>query len=151
MKKTIFTLAIAAMMCLGITSTVHASTSPVETGVETNDNHPKITEFVAKYFPQATVLSVIRDDNEYEVMLSDYTKLDFTLRYDWKKIDCEHSTVYTAVPAELVPVQISNHVKTSFPNQSIVKIDKDRRDWEIELTNDIELKFDRNFNLIEMD
>lgn len=151
MKKTIFTLAIAAMMCLGITSTVHASTSPVETGVETNDNHPKITEFVAKYFPQATVLSVMRDDNEYEVMLSDYTKLDFTLRYDWKKIDCEHSTVYTAVPAELVPAQISNYVKTSFPNQSIVKIDKDRRDWEIELTNDIELKFDRNFNLIEMD
>ena len=151
MKKSIFTLAIAAIMCFGMTSTMYASTNPAGTGVEANDNHPKITEFVAKYFPQATVLSVMRDDNEYEVMLSDYTKLDFTLKYDWKKIDCEHSTVYTAVPAELVPAQISNYVKTSFPNQSIVKIDKDRRDWEIELANDIELKFDKSFNLIEMD
>ena len=151
MKKIFFAMAMIAVMCLGMPSTMIASADNNATGIEANDNHPKITEFVAKYFPQATVLSVIRDDHEWEVMLSDYTKIDFTLNYEWKKVDCEHSTTYTVVPAELVPAQISTYVSTSFPNQSIVKIDKDRRDWEIELGNDLELKFDKKFNLIEMD
>lgn len=146
MKKIFFTLAIAAIMCFGISSTLFASDNQ-----PANDNHPKITEFVAKHFPQATVLSVIRDDHEWEVMLSDYTKLEFELNYEWKKVDCEHSTTYTTVPADLVPAQISAYVNANFPNQSIVKIDRDRRDWEIELGNDLELKFDKKFNLIEMD
>jgi len=84
-------------------------------------------------------------------MLSDFTKLEFTKKYEWKKVDCKHSTVYTEVPAELVPEQIASYVNTTFQGLSIVKIGRDRRDWEIELVNKVDLKFDKMFNLIKMD
>ncbi len=115
------------------------------------DPTPAIQQFVTTYFPETTILFTQRDDGEYEVRLSDGTELDFTRKGEWKKIDCEHSSIYTSVPEALIPVEIANYVKASFPNESIVKIDKDRRDWEIELSNRLEIKFDKRFNVTEID
>ena len=38
-----------------------------------------------------------------------------------------------------------------FPGEKITKIEKDSRKYEVELTNDVELKFDRKFNIREID
>lgn len=150
MKRLFFAFAIVASICFGMSSVAFASNGLPEMK-KAQENHPKIVEFVAQYFPEATVLSVYRDGREWEVMLSDFTKLEFTKKYEWKKVDCKHSTVYTEVPAELVPEQIASYVNTRFQGLSIVKIDRDRRDWEIELVNKVDLKFDKMFNLIKMD
>ena len=59
---------------------------------------------------------------------------------------------YAAVPASIVPAQISAYVaKSSFPNQYIKKIERDAYTWEIELSNGIEIKFDREFHVIDID
>jgi hypothetical protein len=42
-------------------------------------------------------------------------------------------------------------VKTNFPGTVIVKIDKERHGYDIELSNDIELKFNKSGALIGMD
>ena len=55
------------------------------------------------------------------------------------------------MPNALIPVEIANYVKASFPDEDIVKIDKDRRDWEIELSNRLEIKFDKKFRVLEFD
>ena len=68
-----------------------------------------------------------------------------------ENIDCKHSNIYTSVPAELIPIEIANYVKASFPNEDIIKIDKDHRDWEIELNNRLEIKFDKKFRVLEFD
>ena len=115
------------------------------------DPTPDIQQFVSTYFPKATILFTQHDDGEYEVRLSDGTEIEFTRKGEWKNIDCKHSNIYTSVPAELIPVEITNYVKASFPNENIIKIDKDRRDWEIELSNRLEIKFDKKFRVLEYD
>ena len=56
------------------------------------------------------------------------------------------SKTYTFIPAA-----IDKFVKAKYPNTFIKKIDKDRRDTEIELSNGLDLKFNKNYKLIEID
>ncbi len=94
-------------------------------------------QFVAANFPGATIVYAAKDDGKYETTLSTGAQVDFTKKGAWDKVDCH--TV--AVPAAIVPAAIAAYVKASFPNTVITKIDKERYGYEIELSNDIELKF----------
>ncbi len=117
---------------------------------QNNNSNPAIVQFVQQYFPEASILTVNSEWDEYEVMLNDGTKIEFNRKAEWKKIDCEHST-NNAVPAGLVPEQISTYAKTNFAGQAITKIEKKRKGWEIELGNSLEVKFNKNFNVTEID
>ena len=140
MKKLGIITAFVAILCFGMTSAM----------AQNNNSNPEITKFVGQYFPQANILLVNAEWDEYEVRLSDGTQIDFTRKPEWKKIDCEHSNVYTSVPAELVPTQIASYVSSNFAGTEVIKIDRDRRDWEIELNNGIEVKFNKKFAVIEI-
>lgn len=137
MKKII--LAFVAIVCFGLSTAMAQNTNPA------------ITEFVAQYFPQATIQMVLPDDDDIDVMLSDYTKIEFRLNNEWKKVDCEHSTTYLAVPAELVPEQITAYVTNNFPQAVIKKLEKKFAGWEIELNNGLEVKFTNSFRVMEID
>ncbi len=107
--------------------------------------------FIKEYFPE-TAISYAKKDAElskttYEVTLQDGTEIDFNSKGEWDKVDCKRA----AVPAALVPAFIVEYVQTSFLGQIIVKIDKERYGYEIELGNDLELKFDKNGNLLNID
>lgn len=39
----------------------------------------------------------------------------------------------------------------NYPKNKIVAIDRDRRDYEVELDNGLDLKFDLKFRLIDID
>ena len=116
----------------------------------TNTN-PAITQFVTQHFPNATVQMVMPDEDDIDVVLNDYTKIEFRLNNEWKKVDCEHSTTFTAVPATIVPEQITAYVNANFPGAIIKKLEKNFRGWEIELNNGLELKFNSNFKVMEID
>ena len=141
MKKIGIITAFVAILFCGMTTAM----------AQDKTSTPEITKFVQQYFPKANVLFVNSEWDEYEVRLSDGTQIEFNRSYEWKKIDCEHSNVYNNVPAELVPEQIITYVKNNFPDQGIVKIEKNRRSWEIELTNELEIKFDKRFNVTKID
>ena len=114
-----------------------------------------IETFVATYFPEAEILSTIRDGLDYEVTLSDYTQIDFDGNLlgnlEWDEVDCKHSSIYKVVPSALVPTEITNYVSRLHPTQSIVKISKDGLGWDIELSNGIEIEFDKRFNVVDFD
>jgi hypothetical protein len=57
----------------------------------------------------------------------------------------------TPVPAVLVPQLIATYVSTNFPGEIIVKIDKERHGYDVELSNDLDLKFNKKGMLIGMD
>ncbi len=139
MKKFIF--AFIAIVCFGFSSAMAQNTNA----------NPAITQFVTQYFPDATVQMVMPDDDDIDVVLNDYTKIEFRRNNEWKKVDCEHSTTFTAVPATLVPEQITAYVTANFPNAIIKKLEKNFRSWEIELNNGLELKFNSNFKVMEID
>ena len=53
--------------------------------------------------------------------------------------------------AAIVPQQIRDYVAKNFAGRKIVSIDRDKRDWEVKLDNGLDLKFDLQFRLIEID
>ena len=87
------------------------------------------------------------DDGEYEVILKNGTKIEFTRQGEWKDVDCQTSEV----PSSIVPTAIRNYVKTQFPNNFIVKIEVDHNSYDIELDNDFDLKFDKTGNFLYAD
>jgi len=114
-----------------------------------------INNFVATYFPNEEVIATIKDGFDYDVTLSDYTQISFDGslfgKLDWDEVDCRRANMNTTVPAALVPAEINNLVSRLHGGQTITKIAKDNRGWDIELTNGIELEFDKRFNLVDMD
>ena len=58
---------------------------------------------------------------------------------------------YAAVPADIVPEQIKSYVAQTFPNQQVRKIERKRYSWEIELSNGLEIEFDKQFNVTDID
>lgn len=139
MKKLIF--AFIAIVCFGFSSAMAQNTNA----------NPAITQFVTQHFPDATVQMVMPDDDDIDVVLNDYTKIEFRRNNEWKKVDCEHSTTFTSVPATLVPEQITAYVNSNFPNAIIKKLEKKFMGWEIELNNGLELKFNNSFKVTEID
>lgn len=144
MKKILFVFA-AMMMFAGIASADNDRIVPYE-------NLPaKVQEFVKKYFPSEKV-SYVKEEADfmelsYEVVFVQGTKVEFTGQGEWKEVDCRYSTLNE----ELVPEQIRAYVKQNFPDAKFVKIEKGYRDYEVKLTNRLELTFDMNFNLVDID
>lgn len=97
--------------------------------------------FIQKNFPGKTIVYAEIDKEfmktKYEVNLNDGTEIDFYKDGTVDKVDCH----VAPVPAAIVPATIQQYVKANFPDAVIVKIDKERHGYDIELSNDIELKF----------
>ena len=82
-----------------------------------------------------------------EVYLNNGVEVDFDKNGTWDKVDCN----YSAVPASLVPSTIANYVKTHFAGAKVVKIDKERYGFDVELSNELELKFNKQGQLMNID
>ena len=106
--------------------------------------------FVKKHFTAEKHVLVTIDKevtgNTYEVNFSSGNSVDFDRRGEWKEVECRPE-----VPAAIVPAQILKLVQNNYPEAKIIKIDRDKRGYEVELSTRIELKFDKNCNLIEID
>lgn len=83
----------------------------------------------------------------YEVVFSQGTKIEFDSKGEWKEIDCK----YTMLDEKFAPDQIKAYVAKQWPDVKFVRIEKGRYGYEVDLTNGLELTFDKNFNLIEID
>lgn len=114
-----------------------------------------MNNFVHTYFPNTEIIASIKDGLGYDVTLTDYTQISFDGnlfgKLEWDEVDCRHANLSTIVPVALVPAPITNLVNKMHGGQSIAKISKDSRGWDITLTNGIELELDKRFNIIDMD
>jgi uncharacterized protein YuzE len=144
-KNKFFLVALLCMLLQSVTCLADDKIIPVE------QLPASAKTFVKKYFPQATIEYATKDTEfmgtTYEVRLSDGTEVDFDKKGNWDNVDCKTK----AVPALLVPAAIAQYVKAHYPNTVIVKIDKERGGYEIELSNDLDLKFNSKGKLIGID
>lgn len=106
--------------------------------------------FINRYFTKPHI-SHIKIEHEflqtkYEVLLTDRTEIDFDGNGNWLEVDCKRN----AVPVALVPEYVKLYMQTNFPHEIITKIEK-KRGVEVELGNDLSLKFNRKGRLIEID
>jgi len=111
----------------------------------------KSQEFIQSHFKGIDVsyAKVERDyfDKSYEVRFVNGSKVEFEKNGEWDNVDCHKDKV----PDGIVPAQIEEYVNKNHSGQQIVKIDRDRRNYEIELRNGIEIKFDLRFHVIGYD
>ena len=109
-----------------------------------------ITDFIKKQFPNATIAGIEADHEhgglEYDVYLSDGTQIDFDANNQWEKVES-----MKGVPAFFIPKAIASHVKGSYQNAVITKINKEYNGYEVELNNGVELRFDGSGRFMGMD
>ena len=85
---------------------------------------------------------------EYEVVYTDRTEIEFRSDGQWESVGRK----YSPVPASIVPQPIQTFVSGSnYPGQFIRQIDRNAYTWEVELSNGLEIKFDNQFNVIDID
>lgn len=139
------------MKRLSIITAIFAFIFCCTTAVKAQNSNPAVAQFVEQHFQKATIQTSLPDEDDIDVILSDFTKIEFNLNHEWKKVDCEHATIYTSVPATLVPEQITAYVTANFPNATIKKLEKKYYGWEIELNNGLEVNFNNSFKVTKID
>ena len=70
---------------------------------------------------------------------------------DYRVSRMDPSTPVSAVPVAVVPEAIKKYVATNYPDAKMLKIERDKHDYEVKLSNGWEIKFDMQFNVIDID
>jgi len=127
------------LVCLMLSATAMADDRPI-----TAEQLPAAARtFIKKHFPQDQVVETELEKNfrgtKYDVKLSSGTEIDFNGKGTWTTVDCERS----AVPAAIIPAAIKKYVNTKYKSQQINKIERQSYGYEVELSNDLELKFNK--------
>lgn len=111
-----------------------------------------IQTFVQQNFPGQTVTFAQKDLEltgwKYEVFLADGTHIDFDTDDMWDKIECP---LTNPVPTALIPPLVAATIQANYPDAMITKIDKERNGFEVDLANGLELKFNKQGAIVEMD
>ncbi len=145
MKK--FLLIAAAFLFLGITA-CNADNDKI---IQLEQLPVAAQDFIKSYFPGEKV-NFVKEDRElfetrYEVVFASTISIEFYKDGQWKEVDCKASPL----PAGICPEPIMNFVKERYTDATVNAIDWDKHDYEVKLSNRLELTFDKNFNLIDMD
>ena len=106
-------------------------------------------EVMTKYFADKTILTILKERDEYEVIFNNGEKIEFNKKGEWTEVSC-HTT---QVPDILIPDPIKARIKADFANSKIVKIDRSSngKKYEVKLNNGLEVEFDKKFNVIKVD
>lgn len=111
-----------------------------------------VMSFIQQTYPGQTITFAQKDLEltgwKYEVFLADGSHVEFDTDDTWDKVE---SPMTQPVPAQLIPAPIATHLQANFPGAFVTKIDKERNGYEIELATGVELKYNKQGALIEMD
>ncbi|MBO5471723.1 MAG: PepSY-like domain-containing protein [Bacteroidales bacterium] len=136
------------MACvLGTMSLAKADDRPV-----TVDQLPQAARtFLNVNFPDDKISFATKDDDlirpDYQVVLASGVMVKFNNAGDLEEIESRGKEI----PDGIIPIQIVEMVKGHYPDVMITGYEVGRRTYEVKLSNRIELKLDRNFNVIEID
>lgn len=104
--------------------------------------------FVSTYFPSAKIVSVNKDHDEYEVILSDGTTIDFDRNGEWEDVD---AAIGKTVPTGYYPAAIDTYVAEHHAGTGINEISRERGGYEVELTDGLDIHFDTNGTFLRYD
>lgn len=108
-------------------------------------------QFIDKHFAGSKI-SYIKEEHDFlektfEVVFSDASKVEFSRDGVWKEIDCRNAQV----PSAVVPDEIERYIAEHYGDKKILQIERDRYDYEVRTSNRLELTFDKNLNIIDID
>ena len=145
MKKIL--VALVAFLSFGV-SAVKADNDKI---ISKNELPAQAQQFSNEHFNgvKLSYAKLERDflENSYEVMLANGAKLEFSSKGAWEDVDCR----YGEVPAAIIPQPIKEYIKSNYPGERVLKIERERNRYELKLSNRLELTFDENFRIIDID
>ena len=86
-------------------------------------------EVMTKCFADKTLLTILKERGEYEVIFNTGEKIEFNKKGEWTEVSC-HTT---QVPDILIPNPIKMRIMADFSNTRIVKIDRTRNGKKYEV------------------
>ena len=119
--------------------------------INVNELPAKAQTLLSKHFKgQNVMLATIESgvvSRSYDVVLRNGTKLEFDKKGNLTEIDCKQGIV----PSQLIPQPIKNYLKENYRGEAVRKIELNKKEYEVELTNRIDLTFNKHFQLIDID
>ena len=103
--------------------------------------------FLKQHFANKVPLVVTVDWDDYTIRYESGEKVEFDKQGKWKEIDCRSALV----PTELIPEEIKTNIASTFPGAMILKIDRNRRGYEVKLNNGLEVEYSPTFQVIDID
>lgn len=115
-------------------------------------NLPRVAkEYVAKHFKTVNVISATVDkeifSTEYTVHLENGVEIDFRDNGMWKEVNGKKN----ALPLSVIPQIINKYVTKNYSHTKVVKITNESEGYKVELSNDVELKFNKAMAFIGID
>ena len=119
--------------------------------INVNELPAKAQTLLSRHFKgQKVMLATIESgvvSRSYDVVLRNGTKLEFDKKGNLTEIDCKQGIV----PSQLIPQPIKNYLKENYRGETVRKIELNKKEYEVELTNGIDLTFNKHFQLIDID
>lgn len=103
--------------------------------------------FLSTYFMNATYSKIDYDkgDMEYKVELSNGYDITFNMDGDWVEVDAPEGMT---IPEGIAPTKISDYVSQYYANYGINDIEVTYMGYNVELTNGLELQFNKDGNTV---
>jgi hypothetical protein len=120
--------------------------------VSTSSLPQKILDYITANYPNITIRKAeVEDNNNYEVYLNNGLELIFDSEGNFLGIDDDGDNDFgdEYIPLSEIPKNILDFINTYFPGSSIKEAERENNgNYEIELSNDVELIFDSNGNFL---
>lgn len=134
------------VLSLVAATAVYADDKPVD-----YNKLPKAArDFITANYPGEKVSYALVDDDisrpDYSVMLANGVLVHFEHNGALEKIESE-----AGIAEDLIPFQIRDYVKMHYPDAIFVEYEIGKKSYEVKLSNRLEIKFNKNFNVIEVD
>lgn len=117
--------------------------------IQLNELPAKAQTVLTTHFSGQKVAHTIKENgfDGYDVVLQNGTKLEFDRKGNLTEVDCKQGTV----PARLIPQPIKSYVQANYSGQNIKKMEIDKGKHEIELSNGLDITFNKRFKVIDID
>ncbi|MDO4228546.1 MAG: PepSY-like domain-containing protein [Capnocytophaga sp.] len=112
----------------------------------------KAQSFVKEHFSVQEISGVYEDvehlqQKEYSVYFNDGTEIEFFSNGDWEEVKSRKGQV----PDKIVPTEIAQYVKKQYSQTQIKDIKKKRIGYEVELSNGLDLEFNKKGQFLRID
>lgn len=141
MKKLIM---IMTVLILGSATAMAISLPFDKYTIDRKDLPQEARDMLDEYFPKAKV-SMIKVDKhllkkpDYDVKLTNGTKIEFNSKGEWKLVDGGKRSL----PTTLLHKTAKNHFEKKYPKAKIVYVKKDLTGFDVRLSDGKSLKYDR--------
>lgn len=147
--KRIIQSAVVALVCLVAFSV--SALADNDKPINVNQLPATAQQIIKKHFSAKKVaLAKVESglfEKSYDVVFNNGEKVEFDRNGNWTEINCNMSSV----PAGLVPAKITSYVKSTYPGTKILQIEKDDNRYEVKLSNRLEVTFNKNFQVVDID